>query len=166
MAEDLPASAARPSQADTTLGPAEYIEQRLEQYRGWYDGKAVKTKALHLRLRTLAVVGAAVVPVLVNIKLPYVEIATTLISLMVVILVSLESVYHYREQWKNYRSTEQALGQELFHYKTRTGVFEGLEDEAAFKVLVERVENAIASENASTLSTMTLASQSSHQSLQ
>ncbi|WP_327105744.1 DUF4231 domain-containing protein [Nonomuraea glycinis] len=166
MAEDLASSSAGLPQAGTTLAPTEYIEQRLEQYRSWYDGKAIKTKALHLRLRTLAVVGAAVVPVLVNIDLPYVEIATTLISLMVVILVSLESVYHYREQWKNYRSTEQALGHELFRYKTRTGVFEGLDDESAFKTLVERVENAIASENASTLSTMTLASQSSHQSLQ
>lgn len=166
MPADPSSSSAEPPQMGTTLGPTEYIEQRLEQYRGWYDRKAIKAKALHLRLSTLAVVGGAVVPVLVNIDLPFIDIATTLISLMVVTLVSLESVYHYREQWKNYRSTEQALGHELFHYKTRTGVYEGLNDDSAFKTLVERVENAIASENASTLSTMTLASPSSHQALQ
>jgi hypothetical protein len=78
---------------------------------------------------------------------------------MVVILVSLESVYHYREQWKNYRSTEQALGHKRVYYATRCGTYEGLADRDAFRLLVERVESTIAAENASTLSTMTLAAQ-------
>lgn len=140
-----------------------YLDERLAQYQGWYDRKAVKMKALHLRLRTMSVIGGAIVPVLVNVSVPYVNVLTTMLSLMVVVLVSLESVYHFREQWKNYRSTEQALGHERVYFITRCGSYEGLHEAEAFRLLVERVESMIAAENASTLSTMTLADQVSGQ---
>ena len=82
---------------------------------------------------------------------------------MVVILVSLESVYHYREQWKNYRSTEQLLGHEKIFFLTRTGPYEGLAADQAFTLIVERVEGAIAAENSATLSVMTLAPEDANQ---
>ncbi|MEV4260586.1 DUF4231 domain-containing protein [Kribbella sp. NPDC049584] len=141
------------------LSPEQYIASRLQQYQTWYDGKAVKTKSRYLRMRTASVVAGAVVPAIVNIDFPYSKAVTTVLSLIVVVLVSLESVYHYREQWKNYRSTEQALGHEKVYYETRCGAYEGLSDDEAFRRLVERVESAIAAENASTLNTMTLAGQ-------
>ena len=67
-------------------------------------------------------------------------------SLLVVVSVSMESVYHYREQWKNYRSTEQLLGHEQFEFLARVGPYEGLEEDKedkAFRLFVERIENAI-----------------------
>jgi hypothetical protein len=70
-------------------------------------------------------------------------------------------VFHYREQWKNYRSTEQLLGHEKFYFRTRVGRYHGLSEEDAFRTLVERVEDAVASENAATLNTMTTASEAS-----
>jgi hypothetical protein len=84
----------------------------------------------------------------------------TIISLIVVIFVSLESVFHYREQWKNYRSTEQSLGHEVFQFRGGVGPYKGLSPKDAFLSLVERVEAAIANENAATLNVMTLASDS------
>ncbi|HEY1767836.1 MAG TPA: DUF4231 domain-containing protein [Terracidiphilus sp.] len=103
------------------LTAEQYISSRLEQYQGWYDGKAVAMKAKYLRMRAMSVIGGSLVPVLINV--PYhaevggvsvVQVIVTLISLLVVISLSLESVFHYREQWKNYRSTEQLLGHENF----------------------------------------------------
>ncbi|MER7112851.1 DUF4231 domain-containing protein [Saccharomonospora azurea] len=141
------------------ISPDDYIQTRLAQYQNWYDSKAVRMKALHLRLRSVSVIGGALVPALVNIDVPYINVVTTIVSLVVVILVSLESVFHYREQWKNYRSTEQLLGHERIYFMTRCGAYEGLNDQDAFRRLVERVESAIAAENASTLTTMTLAGQ-------
>jgi hypothetical protein len=137
----------------------EYIATRLKQYQDWYDHKAVRTKSSYMRMRSTSVVAAAVVPVLVNLDLPYVQLATTLLSLLVVVLVSLESVYHFREQWKNYRSTEQVIGHERIYFATRCGAYKGLADDEAYRLLVERVESAIAAENASTLNTLTLAGQ-------
>src|SRR5271157_2243491 len=132
------------------LTPEQYISERLEQYQGWYDKKSVTMKTKYLRMRALSVVGGSVVPVVV-----------TLISLCVVISISLENVFHYREQWKNYRSTEQLLGHEKFFFRTRVGRYHGISDEDAFRVLVERVEDAVAAENAATLNTMTTASEAS-----
>ena len=78
---------------------------------------------------------------------------------MVVVLVSLESVFHFREQWKNYRSTEQLLSKEYFNFTTGEGPYREKEKREAFLDFVDRVENAIASENASTLNVMTTVSE-------
>ncbi|MFK0045808.1 DUF4231 domain-containing protein [Streptomyces sp. NPDC090741] len=140
-------------------GAREYVETRLREYQQWYDRKAVRSKAVHLRMRTLAVVGGALVPVLVNLDVPFARVTATVLSLLVVVSVSLESVYRYREQWKNYRSTEQLLGHERIYFETGVGPYAGLTEGDAFTLLVSRVEKAIANENSATLNVMTLGSQ-------
>lgn len=92
---------------------------------------------------------------LVNLDFPYAQAVTTVVSLVVAGAVSLESVFRYREQWKNYRSTEQTLGHERVYFLTRTGIYTGMDETTAFSTLVERVEATIANENAATLSVMT-----------
>lgn len=143
------------------MAPDRYIEERVKQYQSWYDNKSTKCKSLYLRMRAFSLIGGAVVPVLVNFNLEssFIKYSATIISLGVVILVSLESVFHYREQWKNYRSTEQYLGHEQIRFQTKVGPYKGLEDREAFILFVERVESAIAAENSATLNTMTLASE-------
>ncbi|MBX3628373.1 MAG: DUF4231 domain-containing protein [Nitrosomonas sp.] len=140
--------------------PADYIEQRAKQYQTWYDKKAVSAKATYLRMRTAIVLGGVVVPVIVNSALPGKEIVASIISLVVAACVALESVYHYREQWKNYRSTEQFLGREQVLFLTGEGGYKEFKSaQAAFIYFVERCEGAIEVENASTLNVMTLAQQ-------
>jgi hypothetical protein len=143
-----------------------YLSGRVAQYRGWYDRKAVSCKAKYLRMRSFTVIGGGLVPVLANVqvlrdlKLGAYDVATilvTVISLFVVVFVSLEAVFHYREQWKNYRSTEQLLGHEEFLFQGRVGPYKDLEEREAFFLLVERVEDAISAENTATLNVMTLA---------
>ncbi|MEU6171297.1 DUF4231 domain-containing protein [Streptantibioticus parmotrematis] len=136
-----------------------YLDTRLAAYQEWYDRKAIRTKAMYLRMRTVSVVGAALVPVLLNIGMPYAREIATALSLVVTGSVSLESVYRYREQWKNYRSTEQLLGHERIYYEARVGPYTALDDTAAFRLLVARVEKAIANENSATLNVMTLGGQ-------
>lgn len=145
------------------IGPEAYIAERMFQYRKWYDNKAVQAKFRFQTMRAVAVVGAAVVPVLVNITFPYQTVLTTLLSLTVVIVVSLEGVFHFGDQWKNYRSTEQFISQEYFYFSTGDGPYkgmkpEGMKAEDAFLKLVERIEAAIAAENSSTLNVLTIAS--------
>ena len=144
----------------------EYIKNRVEQYQKWYDGASVKCKNRYLQMRAFSVVGGGLVPVLINVSSQYklfgtpaVQLIVTIISLLVVICVSLESVFHYREQWKNYRSTEQLLGHETFLFQSRVGRYRSLTDPEAFSLFVERVEEAIAIENSSTLNVMTMANE-------
>ncbi|KEF40834.1 MAG: hypothetical protein ER33_14745 [Cyanobium sp. CACIAM 14] len=149
-----------------SMNPDDYIKNRVEQYRQWYDKKSVICKNRYLQMRAFSVVGGGLVPVLINVGsqyrlfgAPVVQLVVTVISLMVVICVSLESVFHYREQWKNYRSTEQLLGHEKFLYQSRVGRYRSLTDPEAFYLFVERVEEAIAIENSSTLNVMTMANE-------
>jgi hypothetical protein len=143
------------------MTPEEYVTERLNQYREWYDKKAVTAKSTYLWMRAITVVGGALVPVLVNLnEVKYMNYATTLISLLVVILVSLETVYHFREQWKNYRSTEQVLAREYFYFTTGDGPYREIaEPSESFFQFVQRVEGAIETENASTLNVMTTLSE-------
>ncbi|WP_241776140.1 DUF4231 domain-containing protein [Streptomyces exfoliatus] len=141
------------------MTPQRYIETRLAQYQEWYDVKATRMKAMHLRMRTVSVVGGALVPVFVNVDLAFARVTATVLSVVVVAAVSLESVYRYREQWKNYRSTEQLLGHERVYFETKVGPYHGLSRREAFSALVARVERAIAGENSATLNVMTLGGQ-------
>lgn len=140
--------------------PSDYIEQRAKQYQAWYDNKAVTAKSSYLRMRTTIVLGGVVVPVIVNSAIPGKDVVASIISLVVAAFVALESVYHYREQWKNYRSTEQFLGREQVLFLTGEGGYKEFKSpQAAFIYFVERCEGAIEAENASTLNVMTLAQQ-------
>jgi hypothetical protein len=109
------------------------------------------------------------VPVLVNVDLPIIfgldpaKLLATVLSLMVVIFVSAESVFQYGKQWKNYRSTEQFLRQETIYFKNKVGFYSEMEESHAFKIYVERIENAIAQENSVTLDTLTRDSNSGKQ---
>jgi hypothetical protein len=149
------------------FSPDQYIETRIKQYQTWYDKKAVQCKKRYLRMRAFTVVAGGVVPVLVNVetsinalvRYPVMKPLVTIISLLVVVTVSLETVFHYREQWKNYRSTEQLLGHEHFEFLTKVGAYKGLPDDEAFQLLVERAEKAISSENAATLNVMATGSE-------
>ena len=152
------------TQTDWT--PEEFLTERVAQYQSWYDGKSTTAKWWYLRMRGFSVVAGGMVPVLINIpsepyvlNIPVIRLVVTVISLLVVISVSLESVLHYREQWKNYRSTEQLLGHETIAFKTGVGAYRDLSPQDAFRLFVERVEDAIRSENAATLNVMTMANE-------
>jgi hypothetical protein len=136
-----------------------YISDRLQQYQAWYDKKSTRMKANYLRMRVIAVAGGLVVPALVNLAYggAWKDAAVSVISLLVAASVSLEGVFRYRDQWKNYRSTEQLLGHELIYFQTRNGPYDGLDDGSAYRQLVVRVEAAIAAENSATLNVMTTA---------
>jgi hypothetical protein len=144
-----------------------YIAERFNDAISWYDKKSVWAKTRYQLMKATTVVGSALVPVLVNLRVDGLDISirvvTTLISIAVVILVSLEGVFHYREQWVNYRSTEQFMRKEYFLFTAREGLYVDKEAEAAYTLFVERIENAIAGENASTLQVLTRVSDASNQ---
>ncbi|MEL6565372.1 MAG: DUF4231 domain-containing protein [Pseudomonadota bacterium] len=138
----------------------EYIEKRVKQYQGWYDAKAVSKKKSFLQFRVVSVLGGALIPVLTNVSaipVPYKDWIVTFIGLVVVVLVSLDTVFHWGEQWRNYRSTEQVLGRELvFFYAQRGAYADSATDEERFGLLVDRCEEAISTENTATLNVLAI----------
>ena len=144
-----------------SLTVEKYIEERLNNQLAYYDKTANKAKRRYLRSRSTSVVAAALVPVLVNLEFPYVDAITTILSVMVVLIVSLEGVFHFREQWVNSRSTSEALRKEYFQFMSAEGRYSELQDDKtkAFRIFVGRAEAMIETENMSTLQVMTRESQ-------
>lgn len=153
-------SAKLPPRAFGKITQEEYVAERLNPEIVYYNKSATAAKKNYLRMRALTVIGGALVPVLVNVKLPYVDILTTTISLMVVLFVSLETVYRYREQWTNYRTAEQHLRNEYFEFTTKSGIYAGLDEPTAFTNFVNHIEADIEAENNSTLRAMTTVTES------
>jgi hypothetical protein len=143
-----------PPRGFAAMTPEQYVAERVNPNIAWYDKAANTNKAKYLRMRAATVICGALVPVMVNVTIPYINILTTAISLIVVLLVSLESVYHYREQWTNYRSTEQNLRNEYFFFTTSGGPYKQLSDGDAYLTFVDRVEDIIEAENSATLKVM------------
>ena len=130
----------------------EYLTARVEQFIKWYDGKAVTAKRRFLFFRTTSVVTSLLIPIAVNV-LPdgYSRAAATVLGLTAALAVALDGVYHFGDQWKNYRSTEQFLSREKFLFMTGEGPYKDLQEQGAFVLFVERCEAQIASENSATL---------------
>ena len=148
------------------LNPNKYITERLDQYQNWYDFKAVKMKRNYLRGRVWSAISAVLVPIVTNISLPEIvvsasltldisKVLATILSTAVALLIGLEGVLHYREQWKNYRTTEQYLTAQKNLFLNKVADYSNLKENDAFKLLVNRVENAITEENAITLNVLT-----------
>jgi hypothetical protein len=106
-------------------------------------------------MRTIAVGGAAIIPVVTNLPFDFLgqyhTVPATIISLVVTVVIALESVHKYGEQWKNFRSTYEFLKSEKFHFQTGEGQFRGMSQDEAYILLVERCESRIVSENSATL---------------
>lgn len=148
-----------------TMQPDDYVQKRVMQFTGWYDKKAVSAKGAYLRLRTASVVGALIVPIAANLNFTgydsYKTIVITVLSLGVSISVALDGVYHFGDQWKNYRSTEQFLSRETVLFQTGEGPYRNIASDDAFLLFVERCEGQIASENSATLNVIISANQPS-----
>lgn len=143
-----------------------YIKERIEQYYNWYDTKAVKSKKIYQSSRTMQALIAILIPVIVNIKIQIFFIDSTkivtILGIIVAVSVSLENVFHYREQWLNSRTTAEYLKTQKILFQHRAQDYATLEDKQAFNQLVERIENAIAEENAVTLSVLSRSEQNNH----
>ncbi|MGY1846091.1 DUF4231 domain-containing protein [Blastococcus sp. SYSU DS1021] len=135
----------------------DYVRDRVEQYRGWYDNRARKCKKWYLRLRVAGLASGAVVPALIALPDQRADMAAILVSLITLVTLALDGMLRLREQWENYRYTEQYLDREKHMFLAAAGPYRSLAGEAAFLRFVERIEWAIAAENSTTLATLALA---------
>jgi hypothetical protein len=134
--------------------PEEYIKDRVQFKINGYAKKASHYKLAYRVTASVAAIGSAVVPVLVNI--PNMDtIYPTIVSLLVVVVVALEGVFHFREHWRNYDLISSVLREEEMQFSTKAGPYSPQEikasDHEVFRTFVKRVEDAIANERTETI---------------
>lgn len=138
------------------VGVEAYMNDRVAQYREWYNRRAAHCKRWFISLRVLLIALWASVPILINFGGNEGRLFGTAAALMGLAISAAEPLLRMREQWENYRYTEQYLEREKYLYGSGAGLYQGIESGRAFRLFVERVEWAIAAENSTTLSTMAL----------
>jgi hypothetical protein len=128
----------------------EYLKTRVDAKTAVYRDKGLRYRWSYLSTATIAAASAATVPVLINLK-GVDSLYPTLLSLLVTILVSVEGIFHLREHWKNYDLITSFLRQEACLFQATAGSYRKKEADEAFRLLVERVEDAIAKERSQTI---------------
>jgi uncharacterized protein DUF4231 len=156
----MPLPSHRVSQTFVTARPlADYQEawltRRLAARIEWYGAQASKNRALYFGFRVLSVVAASAITVIAVLGWTPVGWQPTwlpgLLGAAVVLVESIDGVYHPRDRWLTLRATEESLKRERSLFLAGAGpyVLNTPEDasDAAFQVLVVRSEEIMATEN-------------------
>lgn len=129
--------------------PADYLRTRVDFKTEAYRAKGDRYRWGYQVMACSAAIAAAIVPVLINLKVD--TLWPTVLSLLVTVLVSLEGILHLREHWKNYDLMKSSLRQEACLFQAQAGPYRDKSPDEAFRLLVERVEEAISKERAQTI---------------
>ena len=123
-----------------------YLDSRYHDSLRWYQSHANQARQLYVALQGYAIVGAAAVPVLLSIGDIPVALSGA-IGASVAAVQGLVVLLRSHDNWINYRSAVHSLSRELALYQTGAGPYADASDRE--KLFVERVEAAIATEEAS-----------------
>lgn len=129
-----------------------YICARIEGQIAYYEKKSAQNKKLYHMLSILSIVANALVPVLsVFLKTAdgneIIKLLITIISSFAAVTASMLVLFNAKELWNKYRSSASALTSLLHQYYTRTGVFEDVEGDAAFRLLARLAEERLDEEH-------------------
>lgn len=125
-----------------------YITDRLENQISWYDEKSSNCQKKYKCLKIIEISSAALIPILStqSSTLLYLITIVSLLGALIVVIEGLINLGKYHENWIEYRGICETLRQEKYMYLTRTGIY-NISSNAAFGLLVERVESVISKEN-------------------
>lgn len=148
-----------------------YIRERLDDQISWYGKKSSYNKLRFRICQLIVIVASAVIPI-INLGIPLFGSdpfqalgITAILGGVITIVTALSQMDAYFETWVLYRTTGETLKRERFLYINSAADYSALSGEAKNKLLVERVEAMLSSENSKFLSLQQQAKQQSEQQL-
>ncbi len=158
----------------------QYISERLDDQISWYEKKSTHNKLRFRICQLIVIVASAVIPI-INLGIPLAGGAgeaggdshnyllalgiTAILGGVITIVTALSQMDTYFETWVLYRTTAEALKRERFLYINNAADYSNLMDTVKNKLLVERVEAMLSSENSKFLSFQQQSKQQSEQQL-
>lgn len=127
----------------------DYIKNRLDDQLQYYENNSKGNKNRYHGFQVLIIVSGALIPIINSIDYAGIEIRVVSAVLGSVILgiTSVLQLKKYQENWILYRSTAEVLKKEKQFFLNQVGDYSGLTDERRHKLLVERIEAILSSEN-------------------
>jgi hypothetical protein len=152
-----------------------YISERLDNQISWYEKKSAHNKLRFRICQFIVIVASAIIPI-INLGLPlagpgnagypYIALGiTAILGGIITIVTALSQMDTYFETWVLYRTTAEALKRERFLYINNAADYSNLPETIKNKLLVERVEAMLSSENTKFLSFQQQSRQQSEQQL-
>ena len=134
----------------------EYLNERVIRQFEWNNKKAIAFKRRYLIFRFATLLMSAGIPFLTlfveSDTRNIVRYAIAGLGSMIVVCEGLLALYKFHENWLQYRGIAEALKREQFLYETHQGEYK--KEETRYELLVQRVENVLASGNESYLERM------------
>lgn len=134
------------------MTPNEYMAGRVEDQLGWYEKKSSRNKRWYYNFQSLVIICSALIPLCVgfsdNEHMEWLKYVGGALGAMVAILSGVMALKKYRENWRIYRASAEALLREKYLFTNRIGAYDDTDESRVFKHFVERAEEIMSSENA------------------
>ena len=126
----------------------QYVERRLEPQRKWHNEKATWNKRRFYAVEVATLLAGAAIPV-VNLWLVHdafwAGVLSAILGGVVVVAGSVGKLFKFHENWLQYRTLVEALEREKELYSVGAGEYADVNEAERNRLLVERVENILAS---------------------
>ncbi|WP_317928604.1 DUF4231 domain-containing protein [Halioxenophilus sp. WMMB6] len=120
-----------------------YLSERLQGQITWYDRNATKNKNFYFLWQTVAIVSAALVPIL-SLNPEIFRYLIAICGALSAVCVGILTLFKYQENWVKFRSASEELKSHLAQYWIGTGPYQ--ERRYAFQRLAENCENIVRAE--------------------
>lgn len=126
----------------------EYLQRRLEPQEQWHNEKARWNKRLFYTVEVATLLAGAAIPVvnLWAVKDTYLAgLLSAILGGVVVVAAAVGKLFKFHENWLHYRGLVEALAREKELYSVGAGDYAAVDETERNRLLVERVENLLAS---------------------
>ena len=122
--------------------------QRLETQIEWYDRKSKAAQRNYKGVKLVEILCSATIPFIAGLSVTI----TAILGVIITVLEGLQQLNQWSQNWITYRSTCEALRHEKYSYLGKSGVYDGIEEIEAKKILSQRVESLVSTEHAKWIS--------------
>ena len=138
-------AAAQQAAALDSLGPSEYLAQRVEDQIDWYDKKSGVNQRWFKRLRVVEIVAAALIPFLTAAPDMWaMKYVIGGLGVFITVVAGILALFQFQERWTDYRATAESLKKERFLFLTRAEPYAAGD---IFSTFVQRIEALLSKEN-------------------
>lgn len=126
----------------------EYIMQRVDKQINWYDDKSKNAQKYYKLYQLIEIGCAALIPILsgYTMKIWWLSVIVAILGSVIAAIESIVRLYHFHENWLEYRTTCELLRNEKNLYLMSSGPYADAPENKE-QLFVRNVETLISSEN-------------------
>ena len=135
-----------------------YLDRRLQNQIDWHTRRALWNKRRFHFIEIMTLIAGAAIPLINAIELStpgwqrWQRAGSAFLATIVVVFVGIGKLYKFQENWLNYRALTEVLNREKELYLSQAGGYQAPTNREREKLLVERVEDVLASQTSQFIS--------------